>query len=55
VVVRHPALQLVVKLVDMTLPDADDRGPHLGQRAHEVSLRRRERRFDEDHVHGSGG
>jgi len=33
------------------LADADHSCADLGQRAHEVSLRRRKRRLDEDNVH----
>ena len=51
VVVRHPALELVVEHLRRALADADDGGADLGQRADEMPLGRREGRLDEDDVH----
>jgi hypothetical protein len=52
VVVGHPALELVVEVVDGPFPDPDHAGPDVRQRAHEVPLRGRKGGLDEDDVHG---
>ena len=51
VVVRQPGAELVVEPLLRAVADPDDRGTDLGQGSHELALRRREGRIDEDHVH----
>ena len=50
-VVRHPALELLVQRVGGVLADSDHRGADLGQPADEVALGRWKERLDEDDVH----
>ena len=51
VVVRHPALELLVERVGGVLANPDDRCADLGQPADKVALGRWKERLDEDDVH----
>src|SRR3954471_1105394 len=51
VVVRHPALQLVVQVFLWGLSDADHLGADIGQGADKLALVLREAGLDEDHSH----
>ena len=52
VVVRHPALELLVERVSGVLTNSDDRCADLGQPADKVALGRWKERLDKDDVHG---